>query len=148
MLTIQVYIFIILLSLEMSESSKFRYLIAESKALMKIATSIIPPLNYISHKGTMGRIAVIGGSPEYTGAPYYAAQASLKFGGDLAYVFCEKQALIPIKSYSPELMVTSFYNATNITSETKISSINLISESLSRVNSVVIGNKTFTKVNN
>ena len=31
-------------------------------------------------------------------------------GGDLAYVFCAKEAAIPIKSYSPELMVTPFYS--------------------------------------
>ena len=47
---------------------------------------------------------------DFTGAPYYAGSASLKFGGDLSYVFCAKQAAIPIKSYSPELMVTSFYD--------------------------------------
>ena len=36
---------------------------------------------------------------------------SLRFkGGDLAYVFCAKEAAIPIKSYSPEIMVTPFYS--------------------------------------
>ena len=31
-------------------------------------------------------------------------------GADLAFVFCATEACTPIKSYSPELMVTSFYN--------------------------------------
>lgn len=31
-------------------------------------------------------------------------------GADLAFVFCATEACVPIKSYSPELMVTSFYN--------------------------------------
>lgn len=48
---------------------------------------------------------------DYTGAPYYAAMASLKLGGDLAYIFCAKQAAIPIKSYSPEIMTTTLYDA-------------------------------------
>jgi len=48
---------------------------------------------------------VIGGSPDYTGAPYYAGAASLKAGADISHVFCYKDAAIPIKSYSPELIV-------------------------------------------
>ena len=31
-------------------------------------------------------------------------------GADLAFVFCATEACVPIKGYSPELMVTSFYN--------------------------------------
>ena len=46
-------------------------------ALGEIAKSCIPPLSHQLHKGQMGRIAVLGGSKEYCGAPYYAAQAAL-----------------------------------------------------------------------
>eukprot|EP01039_Chlorochromonas_danica_P001161 gene1161-1268_t len=74
-----------------------------------LASVIIPPLTYLEHKGSMGRIAVLGGSRDYTGAPYYAAKAALKFGGDLSFVFCSEQAATPIKCYSPELMVTPVY---------------------------------------
>ena len=62
------------------------------------------------HKGSCGRIGVVGGSPEYTGAPYYAGISALKFGADLAYVFCAKSAAPSIKSYSPELMVVPIYD--------------------------------------
>jgi hypothetical protein len=61
-----------------------------------------------------GRIGIVGGSLDYTGAPYYAAQSSLYFGADLATIFCSADALIPIKTYSPELMVTPLYDATEI----------------------------------
>lgn len=74
---------------------------------------MIPPLLDVMvdhHKGSMGRIGVIGGSMDYTGAPYYSALSSLKLGADLSYVFCSQLASQPIKSYSPELMVTSFYD--------------------------------------
>ena len=71
----------------------------------------IIPLSSSSHKGSSGRIGVLGGSAQYTGAPYYAAMASLKAGADLTFVFCAQEATIPIKSYSPELMVTSVYSA-------------------------------------
>ena len=71
----------------------------------------IPDLYSASlHKGSCGRIGVVGGSPEYTGAPYYAGISALKFGADLTYVFCAKQAAQSIKSYSPELMVVPIYD--------------------------------------
>jgi len=31
----------------------------------------------------MGRIAVIGGSEDYTGAPYFSAMASARLGADM-----------------------------------------------------------------
>lgn len=63
------------------------------------------------HKGEAGRIGVIGGSLEYTGAPYYAGIAALKFGADLCHVFCPKAASIPLKCYSPELIVHPILDA-------------------------------------
>jgi len=76
-----------------------------SSTLFEFSKKIIPPLTHELHKGQSGRIAVIGGSEEYTGAPYFSAMSSLKLGADLAHVFCEKKAGVPIKSYSPELIV-------------------------------------------
>jgi ATP-dependent NAD(P)H-hydrate dehydratase len=71
----------------------------------------IVPLSFDSHKGSSGRIGVLGGSAQYTGAPFYAAMASLKAGADLAHVFCAQEACLAIKSYSPELMVAPIYCA-------------------------------------
>lgn len=69
------------------------------------------PLTLTSHKGSSGRIGILGGSARYTGAPYYAGMASLKVGADLAFCFCAEEACIPIKSYSPELVVIPVYKA-------------------------------------
>ena len=69
------------------------------------------PMSETSHKGSSGRVAILGGSARYTGAPYYAAMASLQVGADLAYVFCAQEAAMAIKCYSPELMVAPVYNA-------------------------------------
>lgn len=33
--------------------------------------------------GQLGRVAVIGGSQDYTGAPYFSAMASAKLGCDM-----------------------------------------------------------------
>ncbi|CAA6656745.1 unnamed protein product [Spirodela intermedia] len=70
-----------------------------------ILKRITPPLDSGLHKGQAGKIAVIGGCREYTGAPYFAAISALKIGADLSHVFCTKDAAPVIKSYSPELIV-------------------------------------------
>jgi ATP-dependent NAD(P)H-hydrate dehydratase len=72
---------------------------------------VVLPLSPDSYKGSSGRVAVLGGSARYTGAPYYAAMAALQAGADLAYVFTATEAALPIKTYSPELMVQSVYTA-------------------------------------
>jgi ATP-dependent NAD(P)H-hydrate dehydratase len=69
------------------------------------------PLSEASHKGSSGRIGVLGGSDLYTGAPYYAGMSALQAGADLAYVFTAREASLAIKSYSPELMVVPVYSA-------------------------------------
>jgi hypothetical protein len=76
-------------------------------------TRCVLPLSADSHKGSSGRVGVLGGSARYTGAPYYAAMAALKAGSDLAFVFCAQEASLPIKCYSPELMVAPVYSATD-----------------------------------
>jgi ATP-dependent NAD(P)H-hydrate dehydratase len=75
---------------------------------------IIPPLEFSSRKGDFGRIGILGGSVDYTGAPYYAGKASLLFGADLSFIFCASEASIPLKSYSPELMISPFYDTSAI----------------------------------
>lgn len=70
-----------------------------------ILRAITPTLDLARHKGQAGKIAVIGGCREYTGAPYFSAISALKIGADLSHLFCTKDAAPVIKSYSPELIV-------------------------------------------
>lgn len=72
---------------------------------MNIIRKITPTLDLSRYKGQAGKIAIIGGCREYTGAPYFAAISALKIGADLSHVFCTKDAAPIIKSYSPELIV-------------------------------------------
>ncbi|KAJ5077942.1 atp-dependent (s)-nad(p)h-hydrate dehydratase family member [Anaeramoeba ignava] len=72
---------------------------------IEIISSLIPSLSETFHKGSMGRIAVIGGSTLYTGGPYFAGITALKIGADLVHIFCTKNAGTAIKSYSPDLIV-------------------------------------------
>ncbi|KAK7203455.1 Ribokinase-like protein [Myxozyma melibiosi] len=77
----------------------------ESQALLAEIKKFIPPLLEKFHKGQAGRIAVIGGCEDYTGAPFFAAQSATLLGVDMAHVICESLAGPVIKSYSPNLMV-------------------------------------------
>ena len=72
---------------------------------------VAPPLDGLSKKGDAGRVGVLGGSKDYTGAPYYAGKSAVLVGCDLLYLFTAEEAANPIKSYSPELMVTPVYSA-------------------------------------
>ena len=98
-------------------------------ALGKFAKEGIPQLSH-ELRGPMGRIAVVGGSKEFCGAPYNAAQAALSrhfvlyvcfhleqctnsvldLGADLVNVYCAEEAAIPIKCYNPELIVLPIYS--------------------------------------
>ncbi|EMD39299.1 hypothetical protein CERSUDRAFT_93345 [Gelatoporia subvermispora B] len=66
---------------------------------------LIPPLNGSLHKGQSGRVAVLGGALDYTGAPFFASMSALRFGADLSHVICSPTAASAIKSYSPDLIV-------------------------------------------
>jgi ATP-dependent NAD(P)H-hydrate dehydratase len=47
---------------------------------------IIPAMNSNLHKGQAGKVGVLGGSREYTGAPYYAAYSALKVVNTIRYL--------------------------------------------------------------
>jgi len=46
----------------------------------KCLKSIAPPLDFTTHKGSSGRIGILGGSVDYTGAPFYSSMAALRTG--------------------------------------------------------------------
>ncbi|KAH8421210.1 hypothetical protein KR009_000159 [Drosophila setifemur] len=73
--------------------------------LLTLFRTVVPKLTSDKHKGQYGRIGVVGGCLEYTGAPYFTAISSMKVGADLSHVFCVAKAATVIKSYSPDLIV-------------------------------------------
>ncbi|XP_029567837.1 ATP-dependent (S)-NAD(P)H-hydrate dehydratase [Salmo trutta] len=85
--------------------------------ILPLVKNIVPPLTSKKHKGQDGRIGIIGGCQEYTGAPYFAAISALKVGADLSHVFCTKAAATVIKSYSPELIVHPVLDSPNAVEE-------------------------------
>ncbi|KAJ0398781.1 hypothetical protein ATCC90586_001305 [Pythium insidiosum] len=117
-----------------------------SKALLPLRR-MIPPLTHSFRKGQHGRVGIVGGSFEYTGAPYYAGISALKTGADLAHIFCTREAAIPIKSYSPELIVHPLLpsdasvatDAQGKSAEAIDESVNRIAQVFPRIDTLVFG---------
>lgn len=99
--------------------------------LLNASRAIVPSMRHDLYKGKAGRIGVIGGSFEYTGAPYFSAISALRVGCDLSHVFCPRDAAPVIKSYSPELIVHPVLDDGN--------ALELIKPWLPRLHVLVIG---------
>eukprot|EP01083_Nonionella_stella_P093469 261971_1 len=100
---------------------------------------VIPTQAYQAHKGQAGKICVIGGSLMYTGAPYFAGMSCLKMGADLVTVICAPEAGVPIKSYSPELMVAPLLKSGQASEQASSKICTEVDQFLARNNSMVIG---------
>lgn len=116
--------------------------LSQKELLLKVR-QFIPPLLEHFHKGQQGRVAVVGGCEDYTGAPFFSANASALLGADMSHVLCDAAAASTIKSYSPNIMVhpylassTSFPPGKAPTPE---SVFTRVKEFLPRVHVLVIG---------
>lgn len=119
-------------------SSSIQASITMNNQLLKlIKNNILPPLLPRFYKGQLGRLAVIGGCEDYTGAPYFSAHAAMLAGVDLVHVICDEGASQVIKSYSPDLMVHPY-----MCSEVDVSindRIEKIKGVLARMDAVILG---------
>ena len=51
-----------------------------------LCRALLPRRSRDGHKGTFGKVAVIGGAVGYTGAPVYAGEAAVRTGSGLVFV--------------------------------------------------------------
>jgi len=111
------------------------------KEILGKVYKMIPPMLEKFHKGQLGRVAVIGGSEDYTGAPYFSAMASARLGCDMSHVICEPGAGHVIKTYSPNLMVHPYMRQEkNLGANETIDSVSdSVIAMLDRLHVVVIG---------
>ncbi|KAI4252482.1 MAG: hypothetical protein L6R42_007944, partial [Xanthoria sp. 1 TBL-2021] len=109
-----------------------------TKELLKKVRMMVPPMLEKFHKGMLGRVAVIGGSENYTGAPYFSAMASARLGADLSHVICTPPAANVIKTYSPNLMVHPIMRETP-SSNSASSVASPVIAMLTHLHSLVIG---------
>ncbi|HUB68401.1 MAG TPA: NAD(P)H-hydrate dehydratase [Candidatus Methylacidiphilales bacterium] len=70
---------------------------------------LLPRRGALSHKGDFGRVAIIGGSPGFTGAPALCAQAALAMGAGLLSVVTRPgvQSIVAAQA-PPEAMVSGW----------------------------------------
>jgi ADP-dependent NAD(P)H-hydrate dehydratase len=61
-----------------------------------------------THKGENGKVAVIAGSKDYTGAPAIAAKAAYRSGTDLVKILTSEQIQDTVASYSENLIVSGY----------------------------------------
>lgn len=87
-----------------------------------------------SHKGNNGKLLIVGGSGDYSGAPAIAGMAAIGTGCDLVYVAAPFNAAQAIKSTSPDLIVKSLDG-----DKLSLSHLDEILELSDKVDAVLIG---------
>ncbi|MFX1259903.1 MAG: NAD(P)H-hydrate dehydratase [Promethearchaeota archaeon] len=87
-----------------------------------------------AYKGQFGRILVIGGSKNYSGAPAYSSLTSINFGIDLVITYTPQVVGDIIRSYSPSLIIR-----TSPGDWLNIDALNEIKSLLDWSNSILIG---------
>lgn len=70
--------------------------------------SRLPPRPARAHKGTFGRVLVIGGSFGMSGAAYLAAKAAYRAGAGLVEIFAPEQNRIIYQTQLPEALLTLY----------------------------------------
>jgi ATP-dependent NAD(P)H-hydrate dehydratase len=103
------------------------------RSIIGSVKDLIPPLDGHLHKGQSGKVAILGGARDYTGAPFFAAYTALRIGADLSHVICSPTAAPAIKSYSPDLIVHPILIKNDTEAASNIGSI------LDRIHVLVVG---------
>lgn len=92
-----------------------------------LAKEIISPRRRNSHKGTYGRVLLIGGLYPYGGAIIMAALATVKSGAGLVTVATDKENIPALHSHLPEAMTIS------------VDDQDLLKETILKANLILIG---------
>ena len=105
------------------------------RAILQTVEAFISPLLPELHKGQAGRVGVLGGSRDYTGAPFYASMSSMRVGCDMSFTMCAPEAAPAIKSYSPDLIVQPILDKDSPVDEVR----DALRSLFGRLHSIVIG---------
>ncbi len=69
----------------------------------QLGAELLPPLEARAHKGTRGRVVVVGGSEGMTGALRMAARAAFASGAGLVHVAAPEPTIAIVRSADPDL---------------------------------------------
>lgn len=95
--------------------------------------SLLPKRKIRSHKGSYGRVLVMAGSPQMSGACYFASEAAYRVGAGLVHVVTAKENADIIRTKLPEAIVSTW--SSDLTEE----EIAMIIQGMDLANAVVIG---------
>lgn len=84
------------------------------KQLTEKCLNIIQPRPEISHKGTFGRVVLIGGNAQYGGAIIMSAEACVRAGAGLVTVITDSVNHTALHARLPEVMVVDWYDEQQI----------------------------------
>ena len=91
----------------------------------------LPPRPARAHKGTFGRVLVIGGSYGMSGAAYLAAKAAYRAGAGLVEILAPEQNRIIYQTQLPEALLT-LYDPENL-------DVNALCAAIGRADAIAIG---------
>ncbi len=91
----------------------------------------LPPRPARAHKGTFGRVLIIGGSYAMSGAAYLAAKAAYRAGAGLVEIFAPEENRIIYQTQLPEALLT-LYDPDNLDK-------NLLRTAIDRADAIAIG---------
>ena len=75
--------------------------------------SRIPARPADSHKGTFGRVLVIGGAPGMSGAAYFSAKAAYRTGAGLVHILTHEDNRVILQTGLPEAILSTYGEYTN-----------------------------------
>ena len=87
-----------------------------------------------AHKGDFGRLLIVGGSEEFSGAPALAAMAALRTGVDLVYVAAPEKTAYSISAMSPNLITIKLEGE-----QLNPDNVSQIEEHIEKCDAVIIG---------
>lgn len=78
------------------------------KALEKSDFSMLPKRSKNGNKGTFGKVLVIAGSPNMSGAAYFSSKAALLSGAGMVRILTENSNRLILQQQFPEAMLTTY----------------------------------------
>jgi len=106
--------------------------------LLEFKQHVVPALGHDAYKGSHGgKIAIVGGSRLYSGAPHYAAVSAARAGADLVHAFTSTQCAPVLKSYSPDVIVHDAWDESK--EVTSVDAHKMWTQWFSRLDAVVVG---------